>query len=61
MKGKYKAENGKLYVSAGLNYDVDPTMYEIYTLEGNVFTISGCVGSEIPEFNPYPMVFEKIG
>lgn len=61
MEGKYKAENGKLYISAGLNYDVDPTMYETYSLEGNVFTITGCVGSEIPEFNPYPMVFNKIG
>lgn len=61
MEGKYKAEEGKLHISAGLDYNIDPAMYEIYTLNGNVLTITGCVGSEIPEFNPYPMVFEKIG
>jgi len=61
MEGKYKAENGKLHISAGLDYNIDPAMYETYTLDGNVFTITGCVGSEIPDFNPYPMMFTKIG
>ena len=61
MEGKYKAEEGKLYISAGLDYNFDPGVYEIYSLDGTVFTISDCVGSEIAAFNPYPMVFHKIG
>lgn len=58
-EGRYKADDGKLLVSAGLNYDVDPAVYELYTLSGDVLTITGSVGSDPGEFDIYPMVFTR--
>ena len=60
-EGKYAAEEGKLFTSLGLEYDVDPEIYEIYTLDGKTMTITGCVGMDMGEMEYYPMVFEKIG
>lgn len=62
QEGKFKAEDGKLHTSAGLEYEVDPEVYETYTLEGNILTILEYVGSDadISNFNVYPMVFTKV-
>lgn len=61
QEGKYKAEDGKFYISAGLEYEIDPEVYETYTLDGNTFTLTSSVGGNDTVYSVYPMVFEKIG
>ncbi len=56
-EGKFKAADGKLFMSDGLNYDIDKNYYETYTLEGNTLTITG--DSEGVTDGMYPMVFKK--
>ncbi len=56
-EGKFEAADGKLFMSDGLNYDIDKNYYETYTLEGNVLTITG--DSEGVNDGMYPMVFKK--
>ena len=38
-EGKYKVEEGKLFLSSGLDYDVDPESYHPYTLKDGVLTL----------------------
>ena len=56
-EGKFEAADGKLYMSEGLNYDIDKNVYETYTLNGNTLTITG--DSEGSNDESYPMVFNK--
>lgn len=56
-EGKFEAADGKLYMSDGLNYDIDRNYYETYTLSDNVLTITG--DSEGVTDGTYPMVFKK--
>lgn len=56
-EGKFQAADGKLFMSDGLDYDIDKNYYETYTLEGNVLTITG--DSEGVNDGMYPMVFKK--
>ena len=56
-EGKFKAADGKLFMSDGLNYEIDKNVYETYTLEGNVLTITG--SSDGADSEMYPMVFKK--
>ena len=56
-EGKFKAADGKLFMSDGLNYEIDKNVYETYTLEGNVLTITG--SSDDADSEMYPMVFKK--
>lgn len=59
MEGQFKVEDGKMYLSDGLEYGVDETMYEFYSVEGNTLTIDkGNTGDADTEFL-YPMVFTK--
>ena len=62
-EGKFKAEDGKLHTSAGLQYEVDPAVYETYTLEGDKLTLLEYVGDDADANDAlvYPMVFVKIG
>lgn len=57
-EGKYKTSGGKLYMSDGLDYNVDPEVYELYEIKDGVMTISEGKGVE-NEFG-YPYVLEKI-
>ena len=59
-KGKFKAADGKLYTSAGLEYEVDPAVYETYTLDGDTLTILGYFGGDDVDSSVYPMVFVKM-
>ena len=61
-RGKFKAEGGKLYTSAGLSYEIDPAVYETYTLKGDTLTLLEYVGNEedAPDAAVYPMVFVKV-
>lgn len=59
-EGKYKTKDGKLYLSAGLEYNVDPEMYDLYTIEGTTMTIeAGPAAVESDSVWVYPMVLEK--
>ena len=57
VSGKYRAEGGKLYMSAdgGINENV----YETYSIEGDTLTISGSSDPLMNESGMYPMVFKK--
>lgn len=58
--GKFDAKDGKLFMSAGLEYLPDPECYEVYTLEGNVLTLLEYVGDDESGFDGlYPLVFHK--
>lgn len=60
-QGNYKAANGKLYMSDTLEHTIDPKIYETYTLEGNVLTLTGYVGDDEGSFEGnYPLVFTKV-
>lgn len=60
MEGKFEAKDGKLFTSAGMDYNVDPEVYETYELDGNTLTITGYVGDDADDvFGVYPLVFKK--
>ena len=56
-EGNFEATDGKLYMSDGLDYDIDKNVYETYTLNGNVLTITG--DSDGTTDGMYPMEFKK--
>lgn len=61
QEGKFKAKDGKFYTSAGLEYEVDPAVYETDTLEGTTLTLLEYVGEDAGDtMNVYPMVFNKV-
>lgn len=56
-EGKYKTSGGKLYMSAGLDYNVDPSCYEKYEIKDGVMTITEGEGMTEEHFSyPYTMV-----
>ena len=60
MEGKYKAEDGRLYLSEDLDSEFDPEKYLAYSLEDDELRIIGAVGKgEFPV--SFPLVFEKVG
>lgn len=60
--GNFKAEDGKLWLSAGLDYAVDPESYERFEISGNKLTLNEGTAEtvEIEGFEIYPLVFEKV-
>lgn len=60
-EGKYDAKDGKLYLSAGLDYEVDESMYDTYELDGDTLTLLENVGGEEAEFmlEAYPLVMTR--
>lgn len=62
-EGKYKAENGKLYLSESLDAEVDINVYDTYTLEGDVLTLTATYGADEEETDMmksvYPIVLKK--
>lgn len=64
-EGRFKAKDGKLYMSAGLEYGVDENVYDTYTLDGDILTLVTHVGGEEKEQDlvqyVYPLVFNKVG
>lgn len=60
-EGKYKTQDGKLLLSAGLEYDVDPEIYDYYSISGTTLTITEGTPSEDDELITfYPLVLEKV-
>lgn len=60
QEGNYKAVDGKLYLSDGLEYDIDETIYETYEMDGNNVIITGSVNLEEDEYLPYPYTMVKV-
>lgn len=59
-EGKYKTRDGKLLLSAGLEYNVDPEIYDYYSISGTTLTITEGTPSEDDEFVTfYPLVLQK--
>lgn len=60
-EGKYKAKDGKLYLSDGLDYEPDPAGYNEYKLEGDTLTLDAGTESEedYAEFL-FPMVLTRV-
>ena len=58
-EGKYKVEDGKLFLSDSPEHNVDPKVYHPFTLEKGVLTLEKAVGgtdsSELDTF--FPLVF----
>ena len=38
-EGKFKAKSGRIFLSDGLEYEVDPNVYGIYKVDGSTLTI----------------------
>lgn len=64
-EGRFKVADGKLYMSAGLEYNVDENVYDTYTLDGDKLTLVEHVGEDAEEDEIsdliYPMEFQKVG
>ena len=61
-EGKYKVADGKLFLSAGLDYNVDPNVYHPYTLQDGVLTLENIVGGDQDDtVNAlYPLSFRAV-
>ncbi|MBQ3011321.1 MAG: hypothetical protein IJD81_09040 [Oscillospiraceae bacterium] len=60
LEGNYKAEDGKLFLSDGLEYNIDENVYETYEIDGDTVTITGGVNVEEEELLPYPYTMTKV-
>lgn len=60
-QGNYKTEDGKLWISVGLNYLPDENMYSHYTIQGDTLTILDAVGGDGSNAGMYPMVLKRAG
>ena len=58
--GKFAVDDGKIFLSESLDSEVDKSIYEIYTIEGNTLTIDAGTALSEDELNIYPMVFQKV-
>ncbi len=61
-EGKYKAEDGKLYLSSGREYEVDEAVYSEYTLSTDKLTLINQVGigSDETTLSVFPLEFTRI-
>ena len=58
-EGKYKAKDGKLWMSSELEYDVDPELYDLYSISGSTLTIEAGTVSQGEVALVYPLVLQK--
>lgn len=64
FEGKYTAQDGKLCLSDGLEYEVDPASYFSYTLTDTTLTLESATGYTADEDvfgNLYPVTMTKAG
>lgn len=61
-EGNYETKDGKLFLSDGLDYHVDPEVYYTYTVEGDTMTFLSSVGDADEELQEmFPIELKKIG
>ncbi len=59
--GKYKAQNGKLYMTDSASTDISDNMYDEYVLKGDTLTlVTSTENMEEFEAALYPMVFHRV-
>lgn len=62
-EGKYKADGGKLFLSDGLDYEIDENVYDTYNLDGDVLTLTNTFGGDAEDEDLirslYPIVLKK--
>ena len=62
-EGKYQAKDGKLHLSEGKDEDIDEAVYDTYTLEGDVLTLTATYGADEEEADMmksvYPIILKK--
>lgn len=51
-QGHYKAKRGKLFLSDGMDYEIDAKVYDTYVLSGDTLTIQGGAGGELDGLFP---------
>lgn len=59
-EGNYKTGDGRLYLSAGLNYIPDEKVYHNYTIEGDTLTLLDLVGGGDEVTDMFPMELKKV-
>lgn len=61
-EGNFEADDGKLYLSDGYDYAVDPNSYETYELSDNQLVLINATGPDLDEEDlaAYPITFEKV-
>lgn len=57
-QGRYEARGGRLYLSRGLDYRVDPKVYDAYAIRGDVLTIRGGSGGALDEL--FPLELQRV-
>ena len=57
-EGKYKAEDGMLWTSAGLEQEIDPKCYKIYEINGDTVKITG--GNNMTPDKLLPLPYELV-
>lgn len=59
--GKYRANNGKLYMTNGMSQELDDSSFDNYILDGNTLTLVAAA-QDMDEVTDalYPMVFHKV-
>lgn len=60
-EGNYKTNDGKLYLSDGLDHIPDDEIYYNYTIENDTLTLLDGVGEDEEFAGMYPMEMKKIG
>jgi len=62
-EGKFVAKDGKLHLSEALDQEISESVYDTYTLDGDVLTLTGCVGADEDQAEiadiVYPVVLKK--
>jgi len=62
-EGKYKAENGKLFNNNSVDEEIDESVYDTYTLDGDVLTLTATFGGDEDDADMmksvYPIILKK--
>lgn len=58
--GKYKAEDGKLYLSNAPEEEINESAFETYVIDGDTVTITGGINIDESESLPYPFTLTKV-
>ncbi len=58
LQGNYLVRGNKLYLSEGLDYKIDPKVYDIYRLEGDELTLLENSAADMSGF--YPLTLTRV-
>lgn len=62
VQGRYKAEDGKLYITTAPDEEISAEVYDTYALKGDVLTLTNTVGSNEENLihAVYPVILKKL-